>query len=373
MFGRHRRITGDWNNLPHFRHNLRVMSRSVICSILGMALLSPVAALAQSSASAQEPPAIRRWIDLQAVQAGLRYRWAKNSNEVETSDSLQWHGLVRGRFLFDEGAKVSLNASAFSGATYVASWNDTGIGRGDFVGRFRVRHLFLAVEPARGIELQVGGLAPNRGEVSENVSYDMDGYLVGQRATIRPSTGRVTQFSATVGHIGDFAEPGVIKRLDSIVDYNYGQVLIGVRLHPRATASFDYTHEDGLDYLREAVVIRTPPDTKVFTGVRIESYQRVSDNTGWGFNASADLKLGRLLVTGGIMNVDSGYRPINGDRYGSGKRYYSIGTLPVNGDVTLTAFHTHAFGNDRFIPNYHRFDLILVVNPTARLKRAGIF
>jgi len=372
------------------KDNLHAMIRPHLASlaVFGLAALAtPVSTLAQTPAPAApaEPPAIRRWLDVQAVQAGLRYRWNKTSAEVVTADGIQWHGLTRGRLLFDAAGKYSVNMMASAGPTYVASWNDTGMGKGDFVGKFWMRHLFLSAAPVTGLELQVGGLGPNRGDVSENISYDMDGYLVGQRVTVRPTSGRITQLSGTIGHFG-VAQPNVFRRLDDSFDYNYGQVLLGVRLTPRVTASVDYTHEDGRDILREAFVIRTPAAAKVVTGVRFEAYQRVSDlertgtNTftgtpkGKGLNASVDLKFGKLTVNAGVMSVDRSYIPtVNGDRYGVGKRWYTIGTFPVTADMSLIWYHTKAFDNTFPVPVNHRFDLIVIVNPTARLKRAGIF
>ncbi len=72
--------------------------------------------------------------------------------------------------------------------------------------------------------------------------------------------------------------------------------------------------------------------------------------------------------------MDRHYVPtINGDRYGVGKRWYTIGTLPVTGDLSLMWYHTRAFDNLFPVSVNHRFDLIVLVNPTARLKRAGVF
>lgn len=322
---------------------------------------------------------------MQAVQAGLRYRWNKTSAETVTADGLQWHGLARGRLLFDRAGTLSLNMTASAGSVFVASWNDTGIGTGDFSGRFLLRHLFLAAQPVAGLELQAGGIAPHRGEVSENLSYDTDGYLMGQRATLRPASGRISQVSATAGHIGDPTQPNVFRRFDDFTDYNYGQILVGLRLSDRVVGSVEYTHEDGYDILRQALVVRTAPSVRVLSGVRLEAYQRVSpeeraaadivtrSGPGQGFNASADLRFGKLGVTAGVISVDSAFRPLNGDRYGIGKRWYTIGTFPVSSDVAVTWYHTRAFDNAFPVSVHHRFDLIVVVNPTARLKRAGVF
>src|SRR5690606_29634039 len=116
-----------------------------------------------------------------------------------------------------------------------------------------------------------------------------------------------------------------------------------------------YAYEDGRHVFRQAVVVRAPAATRVWTGVRLEAYERASSITrvtsdvftgtegGWGVNASADFRLGKLAVTAGVMSVDRGYLPtFNGDRYGIGKRWYSIGTYPVTPSASLIWYHTRA-------------------------------
>ena len=85
-----------------------------------VALAAPVLTNAQTPASSSSAaaPAIRRWLDVQAVQAGLRYRWNKNSADVVTADGMQWHGLTRGRLLLDAAGKYSVNMMASTGTTY---------------------------------------------------------------------------------------------------------------------------------------------------------------------------------------------------------------------------------------------------------------
>lgn len=353
------------------------MNRFPLIAATLLTIAVPSIASAQATTPAPTP-AIRRWVDVQALQAGARFRWNRNSADRVTTNSLQWHGQLRGRLLFDAGGKVSLNTLASTGTSFVSSWNDTGVGLGDYVGKVFVKQLFLAATPVKGLELQVGGLFLNRGDVSENTSYDMDGYVVGERVIVRPSKGRVTQLSFTAGHIADFAAPNVFKRLDDMVDFNYGQVLVGFTLSPRMSASVDYTHEDGRDILRQGVTLRMPATVKLLTALRGEAYQRISDNNpavddAFGFNAAADLRWRKLSVTAGVMSVDRLARAINGDRYATGKRWYSIGSLALTQDFTLGWFHGQAFDNSFPVALKRRFDVILTFNPTARLKRAGIF
>lgn len=316
---------------------------------------------------------------MQSVHVASRYRWFENSQGLVTSNSLQWQSMLRGRFLFDEQARYSVHALAATGAVFVSSWNNTGVGLGDSAGNFSVKQLFLAAEPVKGLEFQVGGLYMNRGELAENITYDTDAYIVGERVTVRPSIGPLAQVAVTAGYIGEFGQTNVFKRFDRLDEYNYGQALIGFRLGPRVSASVDYTYQDDLDIIREGVNIRMPASVRHLTLLKFEAYQRVSDDEGKGFeegpgfNASGDLRFGRVTVTAGVMSVDQNNGVLNGDRYFTGKRQYSIGSIPLNSDFSLGWFQSEAFGNDFRVAQKHRFDVFVIFNPTASLRRAGIF
>ena len=77
------------------------------------------------------------------------------------------------------------------------------------------------------------------------------------------------------------------------------------------------------------------------------------------------------------MSVDRFYSsalgPYNGDRYETGTRYYSIWTVTVIPELTVQVFHTQAFATDFPVNIQRRFDVVVAFNPTATLKRAGIF
>ena len=314
---------------------------------------------------------------MQSVHVGSRFRWFKNSGGRLVSSSLQWQSQLRGRLLFDAAGRYSIGTLASTGAVFPSSWNNTGGGFGDYAGQFNVKQLFLSAEPVKGLEFQAGGLFMNRGEMAEHLTYDSDAYIVGERVTVRPSKGRITQIAVTAGHFGDFREVNVFKRLDSMSDLNYGQALVAFSLGPRAAASVDYTHEDGRDIVREGLNLRMPATVKVLTALKFEAYQRVSDDDGYGFHAAADLRWKRLALTGGVMSVDRGYTvgviPFNGDRYETGNRWYSIGGVTLNRDWSVGWFQSEAFNIDFPILLKHRFDVFVTFNPTASLKRAGIF
>ena len=355
------------------------MRQTLLCVAL---IASSTPALAQTTPApptAGPAPAIRRWLAVQQVSAGSRFRWFKNSREQLRSSNLQWQTQLRGRFLFDKAARYSLNTFASTGATLPSSWNNTGGGLGTYQGPFNVKQLFLAAEPVKGLLFEIGGLHLNRGEMAEHLTYDNDAYIVGERVTYRPSNGAVTQVSVTGAFFGDYNEVNVFKRFDRLDQWNYGQALVAFRLHKNVTASVHYTYEDDRDIFRQGVNVRMPATVKVLTALKVETYQRVSEpRDGYGFNLSGDLRWNRLTVTTGVMSVDQYYGtpeflPYNGDRYESGTRQYTIATYQITPELAFTVYQTEAFATHYPINLQHRFDALVSFNATNLLKRAGVF
>jgi hypothetical protein len=340
---------------------------------------APAPAPAPPKPAEQPAPPIRRWLDVQTLQMGSRFRWIESSRGDITSSTHQWQPQLRARLLFDRAARYSLNIGAFGGAHLVSGWNNTGGGIGDFTHDFNVKQLFLSAEPLKGLELQVGGLYVLRGENTEITAYDNDVYIVGERATFRPLKGRVAQVSATVAYFGDTRKPNLFDRFHRINEINYGQLLVAARLHPRVNVSADYTYEDGRDILREAATIRLPSRLRYLTALNLDFYQRIAPNRDQGFNASADLRLtSRLTVTGGVAHVDRnylvpGYISPNSDRFERGTRFYSIGSYRLTPDLSVGWFHGEAFHTNFPIPNEHRFDIMATFNPLGRLKAKRVF
>jgi hypothetical protein len=359
------------------RHYLVALGVLLSCLTASPASAQTPAPQPTAKPAAPPPPPIRRWVDVQQLSFGGRFRWFENSAGKLISSTLQWQPQVRARFLFDKGAKYSINGFASSGPSFVSSWNNTGGGIGTFQGVFNLKQLFAQAEPVKGLEFQVGGLHMNRGELAEHVTYDTDAFIEGERATFRPAKGWLKQVAVTTGYFGDYREPNVFKRLDRLDEWNYGQALVGIGLGPRTTASVDYTYEAGRDIWREGINFRMPASVKLLTLVKFEAYQRKATVDGNGFNASADVRWKQLVVTGGVMSVDRFYGsvngPLNGDRYETGTRYYSIWTYTIIPELTIQAFNTRAFATEFPVNIGKRWDVVMTFNPTATLKRAGIF
>jgi hypothetical protein len=325
-------------------------------------------------------PRIRRWLDVQSVHAGSRFRWYENSDDQLISSNLQWQTQLRGRFLIDRAGRYAINAFGSTGASFPSSWNNTGGGLGTWAGDLNVKQLFLAAQPVAGLQIEVGGLHFNRGEMFEHVTYDNDGFLVGERVIYRPVKGRLTQVSAAAGFFGgtDYDEVNVFKRFHRMNEFNYGQGLVAFSLHPLVSASVDYTYEDGRDIFREGVNVRMPSTVRLLTALRFEAYQRAADENGSGFNISGEARYSQYSLTAGIMSVDEHYgsptgRPFNADRYETGTRQYTIHAFQLTEALQLVVFQTEAFATDFPVNIQSRVDALVTFNPTAWLKRKGVF
>lgn len=350
----------------------------MLCIALLTVLCSWTAVPALAQTAEPSRPAIRRWLDVQNVHLWSRFRWTESNTGRITSSTVQWQPNVRARVLLDPAARYAIHVGALGGTQFVSGWNNSGAGLGTFSGAFTVRQLFVAAEPLRGLELQVGGLYLARGENTEITSYDNDGFIVGERVTLRREHGPLSQVVATVGRLGDLRTPNVFDRLDGLDDVNYAQLLFGIRLGRQVNLSADYTYEDGRDIFREGVAVRAPAAALPLTAVRFDAYQRKSDASGSGFNAASEFRVAALTVTAGVAHVDQhylipGYQSPNADRFERGTRFYSQGTYALTRDVSVGWFHGEAFNVDYNIPNEHRFEILLTLNPTATLKAKGIF
>src|SRR5262249_38132217 len=113
-----------------------------------------------SGASSSNVPrsGVTRWFDLQTATIGTRYRLIENSQGAHIANQLQSFAQFKGRFKFDPDGKYSINAGVFTGNSFIAGFNDTGIGTGDFTSNLYLKQLYFSAKPINGVEVQFGGL-----------------------------------------------------------------------------------------------------------------------------------------------------------------------------------------------------------------------
>jgi hypothetical protein len=188
---------------------------------------------------------------------------------------------------------------------------------------------------------------------TEITSYDNDGYLMGQRLAFSPSR-LVDELTLTAGYLGDFRDPSVTRRLHRLSEVNYAQVLVKKKLAERLTASADFTEENGERTLRQGAAIRPSGWIDL---IRLEAYERVSGERGAGGAITVEKPFGRTRLAASFASVDDHYRPVNGDRYGRGRRLSLTSTTALTDDVTLQVFLTRALDDELVMGNRTRLDV----------------
>lgn len=366
---------------------MRLAASAVTCSLLAATVASAQTTVALSaSADGAQPvvarpapkPAARpgapvhRWYEAQAIQLDARYRLIETSAGVRSSNHLQHRQTFKGAFKFDAGGRYTLQAGAGNGSGFTGSWENAGPGTGEAALNLGVRYLYAAAAPITGLELQVGGLALVRGESTEITSYDNDGYLMGERVTVKqPARVHLDEISLTTGYLGDTSTPSVFERADRLSENNYTQVLVGKKLGARASLSIDWTGVDGVDTWRQGIRVATR-ETGVIDAVRLELYQRTSGPRGEGFAVSVERLLPhKLSLAGGYATVDRDYGGLNGDRFQRGTRVFVDAKLPLVQDLGLNVFYGRAVGTGYAVANRHRFDVVVGYNALKALQRAG--
>lgn len=321
---------------------------------------------------AVKPAPGHRWYEAQAIQLDTRYRLIETSAGVRSSNHLQHRETFKGAFKFDPKGRYTLQAGAGSGSTFTGSWENAGPGTGDGDVNLGVRYLYAAALPVKGLELQAGGLGLVRGESTEITSYDNDGYIMGERLTLKqPARVHLDEISISAGYLGDTSTPSVFDRADRLDEHNYTQVLIGKKLGPRASVSVDWTGVAGVDTWRQGLRVATK-ETGLVDAVRLELYQRTTGDDAAGFAVTAERLLPRkLALAGGYASVDRSFGGLNGDRYNRGNRVFVDAKLPLVQDLSLNVFYGRAVGNDDVVANKHRFDIVVGYNALKALQRAG--
>jgi hypothetical protein len=313
-----------------------------------------------------------RWYEAQTIQLDSRYRLIETSAGVRSSNHLQHRQTFKGAFKFDPQGRYTLQATAGSGSSFTGSWENAGPGTGDRNLGFGVRHLYVSAAPMKGLEFQAGGLALIRGESTEITSYDNDGFIMGERVSLKqPARFYFDDISLSTGYLGDLNTPSVFERADRLSENNYTQALVGKRFAKRAAVSVDWTGVDGVDTWRQGVRLSIK-ETKAIDAVRLELYQRTTGEHAEGFAVSAERMLPyKLSLAGGFATIDRNYGGLNADRFNRGKRVFVDAKLPLVHDLSLNVFYGQAVGNDYAIANRRRFDFVIGYNALKALQRAG--
>jgi len=333
--------------------------------------LASTAAFAQGGSAPPPAPRAHRWLDWQAGTIDARYRVIENSRNVTTANQMQWRETARLGFLFDRQHRYSIQVLAGTGRTFNGSWDPLGPGTGEGSWDPNVRQLYLSATPVHGATFEVGGVGLLRGEATEMTTWDNDGFVTGERATLRrPRELFVDEISVTAGFLGDLTTPNVFRRFDRLDDHNYTQVLAAKRIAPRLDASADWTSFDGVSTIREAVRITTKSRAPI-DAVRVELYQRLQGTRGNGFALSAERALtGAVALAGGYADIDEYYGPLNADRVGIGRHLFTEVRYAVLPTLTVSAFYGVAVETPFTIPNRQRFDLVASWNLLKAAQRA---
>jgi len=309
-------------------------------------------------------------IEIQSMTLGLRYRMLENNLGSRFQNWSDHHQGLKLRLRLDDAARYSLTAVAFNGDSFQASWNLRGMRDGQSSNRVFLKQLFVTGKPRDGVELQYGGLPIVRGESSEITSYDNDGYITGQRLTLSPkrmSLKRIAdELTVTAGYLGDLRTPSITRRLHRLDEINYGQVLVKKRLSDRLIVTADFTDDDGERTLRQAVVIRPSIG---FDVIRVEAYERVSGHRDAGGAVTVEKPFGRTRLAASFASVDDRYRPVNGDRYGRGRRFSLTSTTALTRDVSLQFFVTRALDDELVMGNRTRVDVHIRYELAALLRQ----
>jgi hypothetical protein len=338
--------------------------------------LVPGVAAAQSSAPATAPAAapapLGRWLEVQTGTVAVRYRYLETSAGVVTANQGQYAVQLKARFKFDPKGRVSVAALLATGNSFTGGWNSSGAGTGEFARDFPFKQLVLAVAPAKGVDLSAGSMGFTRGESTEITTYDNDGYLTGERVSVkRPNALYFDELSVTSAFLGDTSRPSIWDRGNFARAPNYFQYFASKKVGAAVAASADYTRVSGVGTFRVAAALKTPRASFVDT-IRYEQYFRDGVKSGRGFAVTADRALTKRWSVGlGFAAIDADDGALNADRFGKGRRVFETATFKVTREFAFQMFAGQSVNNPFAVSNRFRYDLIASYNLLARLQRAG--
>jgi hypothetical protein len=353
-----------------------MIQQSVVAATMVVAAICAPSLAWSQTAPSKAPAPLARWLEIQNATLNLRYRFIDNSAGTLTTNSIQHRETLRARFKIDQPGRYALNVGTFSGSRFTSGWNGTGIGIGDWQGPLSMRALYFSAQPIAGVEGQYGSLYILKGESTEITTYDEDGYLIGQRVSVRRRRELFfDELSATVGYFSfDPAEIGVSKRVTYLNDRpNYGHFLVGKQVGARAGLSADFTSVGGARTWRAAATVTTR-ELHVADSILVEGYKRTNRNPDYGFAVSVDKALSRRVgLNWGYARIDPFYGGLNADRFNIGKRAFFMTTFTLSSRFNASAFVTTAVGDNVTLPQRTLLNFVFTYNALPDLRRTGLF
>ncbi|MGE4055735.1 MAG: hypothetical protein AB7F99_13130 [Vicinamibacterales bacterium] len=331
---------------------------------------TPAAHLTSESA---DDGKLARWIDVQNATLNLRYRFADNSEGVITTNQLQHRESLRARLKFDAPGRYSLNFGIFTGVRFTSGWDNTGLGANPAQKNLTFKALYVAAQPMRGLDVEAGGLYVIRGEATEVTTYDEDGYLMGQRISVRrPDVSYFDEVSFTNAYFtSDPTQISVRNRFRHIDEPNYRQVLVRKLLAERLSLSADLTIVDGATTWRQAARVNV---NQVIDGVLFENYQRTTQPTAYGVAVTASKSINtHVSVNGGFASIDTASGGLNADRFNIGRRAFIMLTYSFSPEFLASAFVTTAVGRNEPLPQRTLTNIVFTYNAIPGLRRTGWF
>ncbi|MGE5243715.1 MAG: hypothetical protein ACM3SQ_05770 [Betaproteobacteria bacterium] len=355
------------------------MTISRCTALLPFLLLLTVPVHAQSQptpAKASAAPPLRRWLEIESFTVFSRYRFTDDSRDVTTANQLQYKDQIQARVNLDAARRYSVHVGFFSGGSFIGTWNNWGVGHGtSFDGRDNyVKQLYASAAPIDGMELQYGGLYLNRGEADEWVTYDTDGYIAGERVSVRrPKDLYLDEITITRAALGPFDTPSLFRRWDGLAHPNYTQVLARKRFSRLLGGSLEYDRQLGADLLRAAITVHLPATSPV-SAVRWEQYRRFNRHAASGVGVWAERSITKhLQLQAGYVTVDRFYGGWNADRMQSGRHLFAAATIPIHGPFTASIYAARALSTPYAVPIGRRFDAVIGYDVRDALRRTGIF
>jgi hypothetical protein len=310
-----------------------------------------------------------RWVDVQAFNVAARYRFVQDDQNVRTSHDVQDSSGFKARVKADRAGRIALNVGVFTGGSFASSWNSTGIGAAELSQPMNVKQLSLSVSPFKGTEAQVGSLYLVRGESTEITHYDNDGFLTGERLTVkRPGQFFFDEITVTSGYLGDLKTTNAFERADRLNDFNFRQMLVGKKVGARVAMSAEWTDAVDQETWRGAVAVKVP---RFVDAVRVEYYARPDADARGGAVSIERTLPRRIAVAGGYAHMDAQVGSLTGDKFGRGERVFGSVTVPVVNALSANVFYAHALSNAFAVANDQRVDVVVSYNVLAAFQKRG--